>query len=85
MDVLAKHPGIYDNRRRFESCPGLTKIRRAMNKGDLVKHKASGQRMVILYISPGYQRSEVKCRYLNPITGNYEVGVFMKEEIEEAK
>jgi len=38
-------------------------------EGQIVKHKASGQRMVIL--NNGYKDVSFECRYLNGSTGEY--------------
>ena len=48
--------------------------------GQVVTHKASKQRMTIYYAySP--ETHIVKCRFLNPITGLYEVQEFKTEEL----
>ena len=52
-----------------------------MERGDVVTHKASGIKMVVLIIRADSQTlEEVKCRYYNPITGEFQVGDFRTYE-----
>jgi|GEM_PF-3115436 len=56
---------------------------RIMEIGDIVKHKASKQQMVVVVHFAG--SSFVKCRYQNPVNGLYEVQEFKVEEVEGGK
>jgi hypothetical protein len=45
-----------------------------IKRGSVVMHKASNQKMVVLNYGSDWQNSEdVRCRFLNTITGKYEV------------
>jgi uncharacterized protein YodC (DUF2158 family) len=55
--------------------------REEFKKGDIVKHRVSGQKLVVLYSEYGDGRIYA-CRYLNTVTGLYETQKFDKEELE---
>ena len=53
-----------------------------MIKGDVLVHKASGLKMVVLNLNLDHPNF-VKCRFYNPHTGSYETQDFEKIEFEE--
>ena len=56
-----------------------------MEVGDIVKHKASGQQMIVV-VTPKEDNhmypKRVSCRYLNEVSGLYELQEFKEIELE---
>lgn len=56
-------------------------MKEKLSVGDIVKHKAGNQKMVVIKVPDDYYHSSIHCRFFNKLSGKYETIEFRYFEL----